>query len=72
MPPAVTLPVSCRCKANAEGKTDALVKPHPLYTALGLDAPGRQAAYRDLFRYELEPGLVDEIRRAGSPVSYLN
>ena len=24
----------------------------------------RQAAYRELFRYELEPGLVDEIRRA--------
>jgi len=32
--------------------------------ALGLDAVSRQAAYRELFRYELEPGLVDQIRRA--------
>jgi putative transposase len=31
---------------------------------LGTDATNRQAAYRELFRYELEPGLVDEIRRA--------
>jgi len=41
-----------------------MVKPHSLYEALGLDATARQAAYRELFRYELEPGLVDEIRRA--------
>lgn len=30
--------------------------------ALGLDAVGRQMAYREPFRYELEPGLADEIR----------
>ena len=29
-----------------------------------MDAASRAAAYRELFRYELEPGLVDEIRRA--------
>ncbi|SFF08499.1 hypothetical protein [Nitrosomonas sp. Nm166] len=51
-------------RANAQGETDALVKPHPLYLALGLDDAGRQAAYRALFRYELKPELVDEIRRA--------
>lgn len=51
-------------RANAQGETDALVKPHPLYEALGVDAVGRTAAYRELFRHELEPGLVDEIRRA--------
>lgn len=51
-------------RANAQGENDALVKPHPLYEALGLDAVARQAAYRELSRYELEPGLVDEIRRA--------
>lgn len=28
------------------------------------DASARSAAYRELFRYELEPGLVDEIRKA--------
>lgn len=51
-------------RVNAQGEPDALVKPHSLYTALGLDASGRMAAYRELFRYELEPGLVDDIRRA--------
>lgn len=51
-------------RANAQGDADALVQPHPLYAALGNDAVDRQAAYRELFRYELEPGLVDEIRRA--------
>jgi len=51
-------------RANAQGEADALVKPHPLYEALGRDAARREAAYRELFRYELEPGLVDEIRRA--------
>jgi putative transposase len=50
--------------ANAQGEEDALVKPHSLYEALERDAASRQAAYRELFRYELEPGLVDEIRRA--------
>ena len=34
------------------------------FVALGLDSADRQLAYRELFRYELEPGLVDEIRRA--------
>jgi len=51
-------------RANAQGEADALVQPHPLYAALGSDAPTRQDAYRELFRYELEPGMVDEIRRA--------
>lgn len=51
-------------RANAQGEADALLKPHPLYDALGLDSADRQSAYRELFRYELEPGLVDEIRRA--------
>jgi putative transposase len=50
--------------ANAQGQVDPVVTPHPLYTALGADASTRLAAYRKLFRYELEPGLVDNIRRA--------
>lgn len=33
-------------------------------TVLGRDAKSLQAAYRELFRYELDPGLVDEIRKA--------
>jgi putative transposase len=51
-------------RANAQGEADGLVSQHALYAALGQDAADRQAAYRELFRHELEPGLVDEIRRA--------
>jgi putative transposase len=51
-------------RANAQGEADPLIQPHEVYAALGLDAASRGAAYRELFRYELEPGLVDEIRRA--------
>jgi len=51
-------------RANAQGEADTLVRPHPLYESLGSDAATRQAAYRDLFRYELETGMVDEIRKA--------
>lgn len=51
-------------RANAQGEADALLSAHPLYSALGSDAVSRQAAYRELFRFELESGLVDEIRRA--------
>jgi len=51
-------------RANAQGQVDTLLKPHPLFEALGSDSGDRQAAYRELFRDELEPGLVDEIRRA--------
>lgn len=51
-------------RANGQGEENALIRPHRLYESLGLDATSRHAAYRELFRYELEPGLVDQIRRA--------
>lgn len=51
-------------RGNARGESDFLLKPHSLYLALVKDAPSREAAYRELFRYELEPGFIDEIRRA--------
>ncbi|CAG0932985.1 MAG: hypothetical protein EFKGCFLK_01739 [Rhodocyclaceae bacterium] len=51
-------------RANAQGEADGLLDAHPTYTALGRQAQERQAAYRDIFRQELEPGLEDEIRRA--------
>lgn len=51
-------------RANAQGEANALLTPHPLYLALGTDASARQLAYRELFRFELEPGLVDAIRQA--------
>jgi putative transposase len=51
-------------RANAQGALDRLVRPHSLYEGLGGDAAGQQTAYRELFRYELDIGLVDEIRLA--------
>lgn len=51
-------------RANAQGEPSTLRTPHVLYEALGQDDKSRQAAYREFFRYELDPGLVDEIRRA--------
>lgn len=51
-------------RANAQGEADSVLRPHPLYNALGDGEATRQAAYRELFRHALEPGLVDQIRRA--------
>lgn len=50
--------------ANAQGASDAIITPHELYKRLGVDAVSRQSAYRELFRYQLDPNLVDEIRQA--------
>jgi len=49
--------------ANAQGENGTLIRPHSNYLGLGLNDEERQEAYRELFRYELDPGLVDEIRR---------
>lgn len=51
-------------RANAQGEANGLVEVHQLYAALGRRAQERQEAYRELFRHGIEPGLVDEIRRA--------
>lgn len=50
--------------SNAQGEASAIIKPHLLYNALGDNAAKRQSAYRELFRYALDIGLVDEIRKA--------
>lgn len=42
------------------------MQPHALYQALGGNASERQCAYRELFRFQLDPGLVDEIRAASN------
>lgn len=51
-------------RTNAQGEPSKLLAAHPLYTALGRDSEERRSAYRELFRHELDPGLVDEIRQA--------
>lgn len=51
-------------RANAQGEANSLVAPHDVYLSLGGDPSSRQAAYRELFRHELDPGMVDRIRQA--------
>jgi len=51
-------------RANAQGEACRVLSPHESYRALGADEQGRQTAYRELFRYQIDPGLVDEIREA--------
>ncbi|MEO4049403.1 transposase [Pseudomonas sp. CAU 1711] len=51
-------------RANAQAEPHRLRKAHPLYEALGDSAEARAAGYRELFRYELDPGLVDQLRSA--------
>ena len=49
---------------NALGQANPYLTPHRLYRALGRDDAARQAAYRDLFRTQLDGKAVDDIRLA--------
>ena len=51
-------------RTNAQGEPSTLLTHHPIYTALSKDEKARQAVYRELFRYQLVPGMTDEIRVA--------
>lgn len=51
-------------RINAQGEISPLIQPHEIYQSLGLSDAERQASYRELFRFELEPGVVDTIRQA--------
>jgi putative transposase len=51
-------------RANVQGEPSTLLTAHPLYAALGKDDKARQAAHRELFRYQLDLGMVNEIRAA--------
>ena len=50
--------------ANAQTDINPLLTAHPLYLALAPNPESRCEKYRELFRAELDPGLVDEIRLA--------
>jgi putative transposase len=50
--------------ANAEGKTNELLKSHPAYDALGLDANQRLHTYRSLCETAPPEPIVEEIRKA--------
>ena len=49
---------------NGLGQADERIAPHPLHLALGKDDGTRQAAYRALFRSELDDEALADIRRA--------
>jgi putative transposase len=51
-------------RINAQGEFSTLLTQQPLYEALGSDKKTRQSAYRELFRHQLDPGMVDQIRAA--------
>jgi len=51
-------------QSNAQGELSTLIKHHDQYRRLGLDSQSRMMAYRELFRYELDTGMVYKIRRA--------
>ena len=51
-------------RANALGQVDPRLTPHPVYLGLGRTVRERQAAYRALFRSQLEHAAIDDIRLA--------
>lgn len=51
-------------RANGLGQMNGRLTPHVLYRQLGSDDEERRAAYRKLFRTELDAEAVDDIRKA--------
>ena len=49
---------------HALGQTNPCLTPHPLYLAIGRGDAERQAAYRDLFRAQLDNKAIDDMRLA--------
>ena len=51
-------------RSNGLGQADPLLTPHALYAGLGQDEAERLAAYRALFRSELDTEAISDIRMA--------
>jgi len=51
-------------RSNALGQADSRLTAHSLYLSLGRGDKGRQAAYRALFRTQLDRTAIDDIRLA--------
>ncbi len=49
--------------ANAQGEADRLITPHSIIEALGPTLEQRCGQYRELFRHQLAPKMVDQIRQ---------
>ena len=50
--------------ANAQGKVDLLIEPHPLYLMLSDNLEQRYEVYRELFRDQIDKELMHEIRES--------
>jgi putative transposase len=62
-----------RCRHNGLGQADPCITPRPVFLALDRDGTERQAAYRALFRSELDEDALVDIRRAlsqGQPLGH--
>ncbi len=53
-------------RANAMGKSDSLITPHPAYLALATDDAVRRAAYGEMLRSALNADELEQIRSAGN------
>ncbi|MEN8617548.1 transposase [Shewanella baltica] len=53
-------------QSNGLGKRARLLTPHPLYLKLGKTGEERQSHYRELFRYQVEGKLLDDIRKTAN------
>lgn len=47
---------------HAEGRHDPLVTDHPIFRALGRDNAIRRAAYRALFKIQIDEEILSEVR----------
>jgi len=58
-------------RANAYGRTNPILTPHPLYLALGKDSKQRARRYREGFKEVLDDKLIHDIRasvQTGTPL----
>ena len=51
-------------QTNAQGGATPWIVPHDTYLRLGNSRDERQQRYRELFKVELDPGMIDQIRTA--------
>jgi len=51
-------------RSHAYGASKDFLQDHPLYDALGAIPEARQEAYRGLFRHQLDPTVLGELREA--------
>jgi putative transposase len=51
-------------QVNGQGAESDVISHHSLYTSLGRSEESRLVAYREPFRYQLDPGVIDEVRSA--------